>query len=42
MPIACEGVEAGGVSNVEGAKVFNDMGAKPYVISGEVLSEVPF
>jgi hypothetical protein len=42
MPIACKRVETGVVSNVQGPKVFNDVGAKPYVISGEVLSEVPF
>tara|TARA_Y100001954_G_scaffold230657_1_gene278656 strand:- start:1920 stop:2048 length:129 start_codon:yes stop_codon:yes gene_type:complete len=42
MPIACERVETGVVSNVKGTKVFYDVGAEPYIISGEVLSEVPF
>ena len=42
MPVACKRVKTGGVSSVKGTKVFNNVRAEPYIISGEVLSEVPF
>ena len=42
MPIACKRVDAGTISGMKRTEVLNEVRSKPHVISGEVLSEVPF